>query len=411
MDGTDRRTDEQTAERPSAPPPPPPRPPLRRRTDDRIVAGVASGLAVHLNVDPAVVRIGFVVLLFAGGIGLPLYIAAWLLIPEADQHETAAHALVRSKGPGFWIGIGILVLVALAVSESLAFGQNGWWPLVLIAAGIALWRVGQNPGAPEPPRSAPDGTPVATAHMSTQETAMPTSPTDTLPATRREPVDFTPPPLPSRNPSLLARVTVALALIAAGVTVLLDGAGVVEAHLGHVLASSLVVIGLGLVLGAWFGRARSLLVPGLLLAPLVVVASLFQATAVPWEAGFGERTIEVDTVAELEPQYRLAAGELTVRLDRLPRDAGEVEVRVEVGAGQINVRVPSDATVRLRARTNAGELQLFDRTVNGVGDLDETIVREGDPGAPTIVLDLRAGVGQIVVHPGDASIAPEDQES
>lgn len=407
MDDTQRTaTDAATGENGPDVDSPSPRPLLRRRTDDSVIAGVASGLAAYLNVDPALVRIGFVVLLFAGGVGLPAYIAGWLLIPEADEHETAAQELVRSKGPGFWIGIGILVLIALAVTDSLSFGR-GWWPVVLIGAGIALWRAGQQAdGArgPTPPTQYPPTTGVPTH----QETTMATVTTPATQEPSRDPVRFTPPPVPERRPNPLARATVAMALIAAGVTVLLDRAGTVEAHLGHVVAASLVVLGLGLVLGAWFGRARSLIGPGLVLVPVVIFAGLFQATVIPWDAGFGEREVNAANAADLDPEYRLAAGKMQLLLDRLPQDAGQVEIRAEVGAGAIEVRVPSDAEVRVRGRANVGQLVLFDRVVKGVGELDETVVRGGEPGAPTIVLDLRVGVGEIVVRTGATSIPSAD---
>jgi phage shock protein PspC (stress-responsive transcriptional regulator) len=47
-----------------------------------MLAGVASGLASYLGADVTLIRIALLVLLFVGGIGLPLYLACWLLIPD-----------------------------------------------------------------------------------------------------------------------------------------------------------------------------------------------------------------------------------------------------------------------------------------------------------------------------------------
>lgn len=47
-----------------------------------MLAGVASGIARYLGIDVLLVRIVLVVLCFAGGIGVPLYLASWLLVPE-----------------------------------------------------------------------------------------------------------------------------------------------------------------------------------------------------------------------------------------------------------------------------------------------------------------------------------------
>lgn len=70
--------------------------PLNRPAKDRMIAGVAAGCARFLGIDPAAVRIGFVVLVLAGGAGVPLYLAAWLLIPEERSGRSLASDLLRS---------------------------------------------------------------------------------------------------------------------------------------------------------------------------------------------------------------------------------------------------------------------------------------------------------------------------
>src|SRR4051794_39920009 len=55
-----------------------------RRGSDRVFAGVASGIADALRVDPIIVRVGFVVLAVAGGVGVPLYFVLWFLMPGPD---------------------------------------------------------------------------------------------------------------------------------------------------------------------------------------------------------------------------------------------------------------------------------------------------------------------------------------
>ena len=62
--------------------PGPQRPVLRRAIQDRMVAGVAAGLAGYLGVDVMIVRVAFVVLTVFSGAGIPLYLAGLLLIPE-----------------------------------------------------------------------------------------------------------------------------------------------------------------------------------------------------------------------------------------------------------------------------------------------------------------------------------------
>ena len=69
---------------------------LRRPVDNRMIAGVASGIARYLGVDTNIVRIAFVVLAFVGGAALPLYVAGWLLIPEDGADQSIAGELFSS---------------------------------------------------------------------------------------------------------------------------------------------------------------------------------------------------------------------------------------------------------------------------------------------------------------------------
>jgi len=70
---------------------------LRRSTDDRMLAGVAGGLARYLNVDATLVRIGMVVLTLLTGAGAALYIAAWLLIPADGEDQSVAAAWLAAR--------------------------------------------------------------------------------------------------------------------------------------------------------------------------------------------------------------------------------------------------------------------------------------------------------------------------
>lgn len=85
----------------SSPPPTTGAPPLgaERRTlerpvDGRLLGGVAAGVADYFDVDIVLVRVAFAVLSLVGGIGLPLYLAAWVLIPEEGADRSIAEHLL-----------------------------------------------------------------------------------------------------------------------------------------------------------------------------------------------------------------------------------------------------------------------------------------------------------------------------
>lgn len=71
------------------------RPHLRRADEGRMIAGVCAGLADYFDVDVVLVRIVVAVLALVGGLGVPLYLAAWLLLPEAGTDESTEESIAE----------------------------------------------------------------------------------------------------------------------------------------------------------------------------------------------------------------------------------------------------------------------------------------------------------------------------
>jgi len=58
---------------------------LYRSETDKMLAGVCGGLGEFFGVDPTLIRIAFVILALAGGAGVPLYLAMWVVVPRASR--------------------------------------------------------------------------------------------------------------------------------------------------------------------------------------------------------------------------------------------------------------------------------------------------------------------------------------
>ncbi len=71
--------------------------PLRRSADDRMLAGVASGIARYLDADVTLVRVIIAALALFSGTAVALYIAAWLLIPEDGEDQAVAVAWFAAR--------------------------------------------------------------------------------------------------------------------------------------------------------------------------------------------------------------------------------------------------------------------------------------------------------------------------
>jgi len=70
---------------------------LRRPIHDRMLTGVAIGLAEYFGVDMMIVRVAFVVLTVVGGAGIPLYLAGLLLIPEEGSDRSIAGSFIEPR--------------------------------------------------------------------------------------------------------------------------------------------------------------------------------------------------------------------------------------------------------------------------------------------------------------------------
>jgi signal transduction histidine kinase len=124
-------------------------PPLRRDPGHGYVAGVCSGFAARLGVDPLLVRLVFVLALAAGGVAIPLYAIGWVLIPaEGPERPLVARLLSRRDSWLVAAGMACLTLSAVLLLREwgLWFSDKIAFPAVIAAAGGALiWRQSQAP--------------------------------------------------------------------------------------------------------------------------------------------------------------------------------------------------------------------------------------------------------------------------
>jgi signal transduction histidine kinase len=111
---------------------------LYRRRDGRLVAGVAAGLADHLGVDVLLLRLGFVVTIVLGGLGVLMYGAFWAVVPQAPDDE-----LSRADQPprGQLVAFAALALAMLVIAQLIGFGGQLLWPAAIaVTGGAILWR-------------------------------------------------------------------------------------------------------------------------------------------------------------------------------------------------------------------------------------------------------------------------------
>jgi phage shock protein C len=102
---------------------------LYRSNQNKIIAGVCGGIAEYLNMDPTLVRLGFVLLAFAGGSAILLYIVLAIIVPRAPTGALPATVPTTQLNVGALILLLIgLALVGFGASSVLEQVTPGFWP-------------------------------------------------------------------------------------------------------------------------------------------------------------------------------------------------------------------------------------------------------------------------------------------
>jgi phage shock protein PspC (stress-responsive transcriptional regulator) len=354
---------------------------LRRRSDERVIAGVASGLGDYFNVDPLLVRIALVASLVFGGLGFFIYGAAWLLVPD-DASDRSVVERILNGGAGSVPG-GLVVLaglvIALAVIGVIGNTDTGG-ALALAVIAVAVGAVLLRRGGPEDA-----GVVVPVPATAADPGAEPTAATvvSEAPSVVRR---------PRRPPSPLGWFTLGALLVGVGLLALASTAWDLAVTPGVYAGVVLGTIGLGLLVGTWWGHARFLIVIGLLVLPFAWVASLVD---VPIQGPWGSQRFSPTSADEVREAYHVAGGQLLLDLSRIEAGAEPIGVSASVAVGDLRVLVPDGATLDLEASVGGGMIRLLDGPT-----LEGTQLEDGravDAGEPEIVLDLDAGIGAIRV--------------
>lgn len=237
--------------------------------------------------------------------------------------------------------------------------------------------------------------------MSSDDAQTPTRPAS---AAAGEPIGQAPPPTtpPSPRRSRLGRVTTGAILVVLGGAWLLDRLEVIDVGVIEVLALALLIVGVGLLVGSWWGRSRGLIFWGVLLTVLLAGASAVQVgledADVLTSGGVGERTWAPDTPDQVEPAYELGMGEATLDLSQTAFEGRDTDVTARVGMGELNVYVPEDVDVTVDGTIRVGRMQLLGTSADGVGTVNRTVTDTVDDPDATLTIEASVGIGNLLVQ-------------
>ena len=113
---------------------------LYRSQSSSMIAGICGGLGEYFNVDPTIVRIAAVLLIFANGMGLLAYIIGWIIIPRHPIMEMEVTPPEKSQSSYLLPGLALIVVGLVFLLNNLVhwFRFHYLWPILLIVIGIVM---------------------------------------------------------------------------------------------------------------------------------------------------------------------------------------------------------------------------------------------------------------------------------
>ncbi|MBK9435387.1 MAG: PspC domain-containing protein [Candidatus Nanopelagicales bacterium] len=356
---------------------------FRRSSGDRIFGGVCGGLGRYWNIDPIILRVAFGVSLLIGGIGVFMYLALWMLVPDDQAPPNVTFTPnwgLRILG---WSAAVIAGLIGLDLVAGDALGSGGF-VFGAIVAGLIVWIVMSQrnprpaPDTPEEGGYAYGGAPEDTVYTQTQVLPQPLGP-----------------PPPPRPRSYLGLIGLSAAIAAFGLAALLSDNPAV------VMGSGLLALGVTLVVGAFAGRARWLLIFAIPLLLLVAATAQVQRT----DLSIGDVNWSPTATAST---YSMTAGTIDVDFadwDMAPTAADRVSV--EMGVGEVRIEAPRNWDLELTTDVGAGGVEIDGRPTSAqTGVQTVTVPASSGQADATIRMTVEVQAGAVIVETGGPAAGP-----
>jgi phage shock protein PspC (stress-responsive transcriptional regulator) len=355
------------------------------------------------NTDPVLWRVLFAVLSLAGGLGLFAYVLGWLLIPAEGDTGSPFEGLI---GRGRSSTSPVLVVIA-GIGTAIAAGSSlfdGSRPAFLVAAlvvGAILllnrsgasrpWQANAGPAPEQYPAAEPPGT-------GYRQPFAPYGPYATSSYPAPEP-STAKPARPPRPPSRLGQLTFSLLLLVLGVVALIDVVAYQHVPAAGYVAAALATVGVGLLIGTWFGRSRGLIALGVVLCLLLAGVSA-AGSRHTWRApSAGDVSWVPADLSQLSNRYEHGFGDATLDLTRVSFQGQDRQVEIRLTTGDLRVVVPPSTDVMAHVKVNVGNADVFGESWDGVNTPKRTITNDGPdgPGGGHLTLDIQVNAGNLEV--------------
>lgn len=202
------------------------------------------------------------------------------------------------------------------------------------------------------------------------------------------PEPLAPRPRPPRSP--LGRLTFSVALLALGLLAVIDLLGA-SVPLAVYPATALAIVGVGLLVGAWYGRGRGLIALGII---LTLMLGAFGTISIARGVKGGEVTWRPASLSQMDSSYDSAFGNATLDLTNVDFSGASSPSDIHVGVrfGNLTVILPPNVDATVTTRVTGGNANVFGDTQSGISSEPNTVTDLGSDGRGGGELHLDANV-------------------
>ncbi|GIE28748.1 hypothetical protein Ait01nite_017930 [Actinoplanes italicus] len=200
------------------------------------------------------------------------------------------------------------------------------------------------------------------------------------------------PPKPPKERSILGRLTFFAVIMVTGLIGAIDMSGV-DVDVSAYFAAALVTTALGLIVGAWFGRARGLIALAVVLSFALGLASGLEGLGREWTPS----VYRPATAAGLADQYDFNVGNVTLDLRQVDFSGQTQLTKINMKLGQVKVLLPEKVDTSVEAGVEGGRLVLFgEEFADGTYQERSDLGTDG-AGGGNLTLNIRLEAGNVEV--------------
>ncbi|MFD0740558.1 PspC domain-containing protein [Phytohabitans flavus] len=208
------------------------------------------------------------------------------------------------------------------------------------------------------------------------------------------------PPKPPKERSPLGTATFSLIFVALGLVAMLDLTNLIHIKPSTYFFGVLVTVGLGLLVGTWFGRGRWLIALGFIAAAALGISTIAESQVGRYESSGSDVVWQPRAAQTMAERYEHNFGSAVLDLSKVDFTGQDETIMVHVSFGDLKVIVPPNVDTTVHAEVTAGDAHIFENKSGGIQASPGEITDLGPDGegGGKLNITIKVNAGSAEVH-------------